>query len=172
MRLTLLRAPKFPDANADIGHHTFSYAVMPHHGTLQEAGVIEQATAFNTPLHVVPLNRQEAVVGGDPAVGTALVQVTCDGSNRHCGVAVDTVKLAEDDATTGGGVEAAKVVVRLYECYGGSHDVSLRVSPLLNLNRAQPVNLLEEPVGKATETTSATPIHFTPFQLATVALLH
>lgn len=27
-----LRAPKAPDANADMGQHSFSYAVMPHSG--------------------------------------------------------------------------------------------------------------------------------------------
>ena len=27
-----LRAPKAPDANADMGQHSFSYAVMPHYG--------------------------------------------------------------------------------------------------------------------------------------------
>lgn len=27
-----LRAPKSPDATADIGHHQFTYAVMPHQG--------------------------------------------------------------------------------------------------------------------------------------------
>ena len=27
-----LRSPKAPDANADMGCHTFSYAIMPHLG--------------------------------------------------------------------------------------------------------------------------------------------
>ena len=27
-----LRSPKAPDANADMGQHSFSYAVMPHYG--------------------------------------------------------------------------------------------------------------------------------------------
>uniref|UniRef100_A0A673NDW1 Alpha-mannosidase 2C1 n=1 Tax=Sinocyclocheilus rhinocerous TaxID=307959 RepID=A0A673NDW1_9TELE len=32
MTLSLLRAPKAPDANADMGHHNFTYALMPHTG--------------------------------------------------------------------------------------------------------------------------------------------
>ncbi|KAK2524521.1 Man2c1 [Columba guinea] len=32
LSLSLLRAPKSPDATADIGHHQFTYAVMPHQG--------------------------------------------------------------------------------------------------------------------------------------------
>ncbi|XP_065436570.1 alpha-mannosidase 2C1-like [Chrysemys picta bellii] len=35
MSLSLLRAPKSPDATADIGPHEFTYAVMPHRGEFQ-----------------------------------------------------------------------------------------------------------------------------------------
>ncbi|KAG8144902.1 hypothetical protein E2320_013302 [Naja naja] len=53
MSLSLLRAPKSPDATADIGRHQFTYAVMPHLGSFQEAGVIQQAYNLNFPLHVL-----------------------------------------------------------------------------------------------------------------------
>jgi len=33
LRLTLLRSPKWPDAEADMGHHHFHYALYPHAGT-------------------------------------------------------------------------------------------------------------------------------------------
>ena len=32
LNLSLLRAPKYPDAHADMGEHNFSYAIMPHIG--------------------------------------------------------------------------------------------------------------------------------------------
>ena len=32
LMLSLLRSPKAPDANCDMGSHTFSYALMPHKG--------------------------------------------------------------------------------------------------------------------------------------------
>ncbi|KAH9368692.1 hypothetical protein HPB48_004711 [Haemaphysalis longicornis] len=32
LRLSLLRAPKSPDPDADMGHHHFTYALMPHQG--------------------------------------------------------------------------------------------------------------------------------------------
>ncbi|KPP62021.1 hypothetical protein Z043_119822 [Scleropages formosus] len=35
LSLSLLRAPKAPDANADIGQHHFTYAVMPHSGKFE-----------------------------------------------------------------------------------------------------------------------------------------
>ena len=34
LSLSLLRSPKNPDANADMGTHHFRYAIFPHHGKL------------------------------------------------------------------------------------------------------------------------------------------
>ena len=53
MTISLLRSPKAPDANADMGTHTFSYAMFAHHRTAQEANVINLARAFNFPLQTV-----------------------------------------------------------------------------------------------------------------------
>ncbi|KTG45452.1 hypothetical protein cypCar_00008256 [Cyprinus carpio] len=52
MTLSLLRAPKAPDANADMGSHNFTYALMPHTGLFQDASVIQYAYNLNFPLHV------------------------------------------------------------------------------------------------------------------------
>ena len=38
MRISLLRAPKSPDPEADMGRHRFAYAVMPHAGRLAGGG--------------------------------------------------------------------------------------------------------------------------------------
>ncbi|XP_061451222.1 alpha-mannosidase 2C1 isoform X2 [Rhineura floridana] len=69
MSLSLLRAPKSPDATADIGRHHFTYAVMPHVGSFQEAGVIREAYSLNLPLHTVP-----SVSGQHPAWSAFSVQ--------------------------------------------------------------------------------------------------
>ncbi len=37
LRLSLLRAPEWPDPNADQGHHEFTYSLYPHAGTWREA---------------------------------------------------------------------------------------------------------------------------------------
>ena len=42
MRLSLLRGPTHPDPTADLGSHQLTYALMPHPGNFQEAGVIEE----------------------------------------------------------------------------------------------------------------------------------
>ncbi len=43
MRITLLRSSKLPDSNADMGEHQFTYAIMPHTDSWQEAGVVGEA---------------------------------------------------------------------------------------------------------------------------------
>uniref|UniRef100_A0A3B3BHW4 Glycosyl hydrolase family 38 C-terminal domain-containing protein n=1 Tax=Oryzias melastigma TaxID=30732 RepID=A0A3B3BHW4_ORYME len=50
MTLSLLRAPKAPDAAADMGAHQFTYAIMPHTGSFQDASVIQAAYNLNFPL--------------------------------------------------------------------------------------------------------------------------
>ena len=50
MRISLLRAPTDPDPEADQGEHEIAYALLPHHGGWQEAGVVAEARAFAAPL--------------------------------------------------------------------------------------------------------------------------
>lgn len=47
IQLSLLRAPKNPDANCDMHKHFIYYAVLPHVGTFQEADVIKKAYELN-----------------------------------------------------------------------------------------------------------------------------
>lgn len=51
-RLSLLRSPKGPDERADMGTHTFKYAVYPHHGNYESSQVMHAALEFNTPLSI------------------------------------------------------------------------------------------------------------------------
>eukprot|EP00126_Sphaerothecum_destruens_P000884 Sdes_comp11601_c0_seq2m2788 len=47
---SLLRSSKSPDQDADMGGHTFRYALFPHSSCLQKAGVIQYAYEFNSPI--------------------------------------------------------------------------------------------------------------------------
>ena len=47
--LCLLRAPKFPDWDADRGHHEFTYAFLPHTGNLNGSNVRVEAAKLNRP---------------------------------------------------------------------------------------------------------------------------
>ena len=50
LRISLLRAPRNPDPEADRGTHPFAYALLPHTGTWQDAGVVAEAAALNSPV--------------------------------------------------------------------------------------------------------------------------
>ena len=102
LRLSLLRAPRLPDPVADRGRHAFAYAVLPHAGTWQDAGVVGEATAFNGRI-------RWAAAGSRPGPW-----VLAEG-----GLELQTVKRAED----GDGL-----VLRLYEPHGGRGVAYVRVA--------------------------------------------
>ncbi|MBO4633092.1 MAG: alpha-mannosidase [Lentisphaeria bacterium] len=45
--ISLLRAPKFPDFEADLGEHDFTYSLLPHEGDLENSSVIAEAAMLN-----------------------------------------------------------------------------------------------------------------------------
>lgn len=59
--LNLLRAPTYPDADADLGMHQFTYSLLPHCGDLLESDVISEAGQLNQPPAVFAGYRQEDV---------------------------------------------------------------------------------------------------------------
>ncbi|MHB8133873.1 MAG: alpha-mannosidase [Anaerolineaceae bacterium] len=95
LSLSLLRAPKDPDPNADMGAHHFSYALWPHALTPQLSTVWWQAAQFNQPLQFVK---------GLP-VQNDLQLFTVNAPN----IVLDTIKAAED----GDGI-----VIRMVEVAG------------------------------------------------------
>ena len=50
MSLSLLRATERPDTTSDLGHHTFSYVILPHAGDAVTAGINRAALEYNVPL--------------------------------------------------------------------------------------------------------------------------
>jgi alpha-mannosidase len=57
MGLSLLKASKFPDHEADMKVHNFVYSLLPHDRPLEESTVFDEAHRLNTPLWVVVLNK-------------------------------------------------------------------------------------------------------------------
>jgi alpha-mannosidase len=56
MGLSLLKASKFPDHEADMGLHDFVYSLLPHDRALEESTVFEEAHKLNTPLWAAVFN--------------------------------------------------------------------------------------------------------------------
>ncbi|MDE7191069.1 MAG: alpha-mannosidase [Clostridia bacterium] len=52
LSLNLLRSPKSPDPQCDMGEHRFTYAFYPHEGKWNDCDLVKQAYALNNPLIV------------------------------------------------------------------------------------------------------------------------
>uniref|UniRef100_A0A672RC27 Alpha-mannosidase 2C1 n=1 Tax=Sinocyclocheilus grahami TaxID=75366 RepID=A0A672RC27_SINGR len=148
MTLSLLRAPKAPDVNADMGHHNFTYALMPHTGPFQDALVIQYAYNLNFPLHVfhgVISEPWSAFSVNSPAV------------------ILETVKQAESRENA--------LLIRLYESHGSS--VTTTLSTSLPLHKAWHCDLLERPdsIIPVSKTTSGISLTFKPFQIRSLLLI-
>ncbi|HMC43291.1 MAG TPA: glycoside hydrolase family 38 C-terminal domain-containing protein, partial [Acidimicrobiales bacterium] len=148
MRLSLLRSPGWPDPETDQGSHTFGYALFAHPGDLREAGVIEEAEAFNLPLTAVPAEG----AGGPAGYGSTSV-VAVD----RAGVKVEALKKADrEDA----------VVVRLCEVWGARRP--LRLSTTLPVRTVVRTDLLERD-GEPLELDGGTvELSLRPFELVTL----
>jgi alpha-mannosidase len=133
MRLSLLRAPKAPDAHADMGRHTIRYAIMPHAGPL-DARTVRAGYAFNQPL-VLDTHHNPSLNAGMKNNGQDLFSnISISGSPS---LILDTVKRGEDDEDISGDpdleIPASKrkgqsIVLRIYESLGGRSRGFIRTS--------------------------------------------
>jgi alpha-mannosidase len=146
MRLTLLRAPTYPDPSADVGRHEFVYALMPHPGDFREAGVIEAARDLNSPLRVV--NGR-----GSRSPHRQLFSL----NTRQ--VILEAVKRAEDSDA---------VICRLYEAWGGRCSAQLKTS--LPVRRAWRADALENERELLELRDGVVELSLEPFKIVTVKL--
>ena len=123
IKLSLLRAPKYPDTEADMGEHDFTYALFPHTGTVIDGGTIEEANCMNIPARVMK---------GTLVDKRRIVKVST------LNVQIDAVKKAEDEDC---------IIVRLHECRGDRSKVTLESD--FPIQRIIPCNLLEHDCGDA-----------------------
>lgn len=156
MKLSLLKSAKNPDMEADMGEHTFIYALFPHEGAVTEGGVIEEACRLNLPAQVV---------AGRMTEQRRLVKISGHPASAACSVQIDAVKKAEDEDC---------LIVRMHECRGGR--ASVVVSSDFPVKRMAPCNLLErdfqkeESTGAETDAvnTSEALLTFHPFEIKTL----
>lgn len=171
VRLSLLRSPKAPDANADMGHHTFSYALLPHEGGVSHH-IVRAGYNLNHPLK--GLYKDEAVTKSDVLGAMKVV--------GEPGLVLSTIKRFEDDAEVAYGglpVRSTKpsAIVRVYESLGGRARGKLIVDGKLlpRVTKAFKTNLLEDDEEELEVTTVAggsaeIGLILTAFQVATVRL--
>ncbi|ORY96481.1 glycosyl hydrolases family 38 N-terminal domain-domain-containing protein [Syncephalastrum racemosum] len=151
-RLSLLRSPKGPDENADMGQHHFKYAIYPHRHHFNASNVAQEAMDFNTPLSVRCVRSETPLKN---TVVRSLFQV--EPNDR---IILDHVKLAEDDKGAG-----KTIIVRLYEAYGGQATAKLTSS--LNIREISITNVLEDTLTQklASDKDGGYQVTLRPFQL-------
>ena len=135
LRLTLLKAPLWPDPGCDRGHHHFTYAIYPHPGNWQTARTPHYAQALNIPLRAYM-----------PEVTEATDAKTANSPNRRSFLSIDSEHLILS-AFKPSESDASRFIVRYYEAYGQRSQTS--ESPLKNtleLVLENSLNLLEAPI--------------------------
>lgn len=136
MRLSLLRAPKAPDAHADMGRHHIRYAIMPHSGPL-DFRTVRAGYNFNNPLILEPGSDTDA------AALDAFKSISILGSKA---LILDTVKRGEDDEDVSRGElprrQGRSVILRIYESLGGK--ARGRIQCRVPVKRVWRCNILED----------------------------
>jgi alpha-mannosidase len=162
--LSLLRAPKSPDPDCDMGRHTFKYALYAHQGGSVHAGrVTRAASAFNNPvlcMDVPPLGEDSWDEGILVLLRNGLVRVMGEVS----GLVVDSVKLAED---------GRGFVLRLMEVEGTRGRALITAAMILV--GAHVVSMFEQPEERGGDTDSLQivadhllQIAYSPFQIISI----
>jgi alpha-mannosidase len=145
IRVSLLRAAKYPDPVQDHGQHSVTISVLPHGPGLHD--VLREAEALNAPLRPVE-------AGNSAAAPVPVVSV------EHPGVQVSAVKRADDGS--------GDLIVRLYEACGARTQVAVRTPQ--RVVEASCCNLLEEPELSLDIADGFVNLTLRPFQLATLRL--
>jgi alpha-mannosidase len=140
--LSILRAPLFPDPNADCGRHAFRFSVRPG-ATIADA--VSEGYRLNLPLREVS--------GADDVVPLICVD--------NPAIVIEAVKLAEDGS--------GDVVVRMYESLGGRAGASVHVD--FDHTSVTETDLLERPLESPASTTDGrTRVDLRPFQIVTLRI--
>ncbi|MCY7298937.1 MAG: glycosyl hydrolase-related protein, partial [Ilumatobacteraceae bacterium] len=145
IRVSLLRAAKYPDPVQDHGRHLVTISVLPHGAGLHD--VLHEAAALNMPLRAVAAGQGEAAP-------LPIVSV------ENPGVEVSAVKRADDGS--------GDLIVRLYEACGARTQVPVRTPS--RVLEAATCNLLEETEQALDVADGFVNLTLRPFELVTLRL--
>jgi alpha-mannosidase len=170
VRVSLLRAARFPDPEADRGEHRVTISLLPHGPGLHD--VLAEAAALNLPLRVVAPDGATAA-GDPPPAALSPVAPSQEASLQvvevdHPGVEVDAVKRADRV----GGDDGGDLIVRLHEACGDRATFTVRLPQ--PVTTAQRCNALEEPLDDPTAglelADGVLTVTLRPFEIATLRL--
>ena len=144
LRLSLLRGSIRPDPDSDLGPHRFTYSLLPHVGSWQEAGVARAAYELNCSLTAVRTSRR----AGTLPARASMVRVEGDG------VHLGALNPAEDGGAT---------VVRLVELRGGRGRAKVTFDR--PVARVDECDLLERPLRRVRSARRGFATDMTPFEI-------
>lgn len=151
MELTLIKAGTYPNPNADIGCHEFTYSIYPHSGRWQEAQTVEQAYNLNVPL-ITAVEEKSTPVTDE--IRKELVSLNCN----NC--FVEVLKQAED----GNGF-----ILRMYE------NKNRRTKAVIQINRevhkVYECNLLEQNEAEVLLKNGAIETELKPYEIKSFRLV-
>ena len=147
MGLTLIKSGVYPNENADIGHHEFTYAIYPHAERWQDARTIEMAYDLNIPLHT------SMVEGADIRTESSMIAIAED----HC--FFETIKRAED----GDGY-----ILRIYENKNKRSKIHIAVN--LPVSEVIECDLMERPLAKVSFENGVLEDSIKPYEIKTYRL--
>ena len=185
MRLSLLRAPKAPDAHADMGElsrcfdfldcksftdiaqgrHHFRYAILPHDGPLDHR-TVRTARSFNH-----PVNEYLISPVATSAISDLFSSISLTGSPA---LILDAIKRGEDDEDVTRGELATRsgrsIILRIYESLGGRARGSIVLGNILGVKGVFQTNLLEDDGDECHLEDGQVKIELRAFEVATYRL--
>jgi alpha-mannosidase len=148
LRITLLRSAKWPDPEADRGHHHFHYALYPHAGTWKDALTVRHGYEYNYPLTAVVTTAHAGALPAEHSFASV----------EPANVVLTAVKKAED---------ANGLIFRAYEWAGKESTVEFHVPA--GATGAIVTNMMETAEGsplKVEGDVVRAPIH--PYEILTI----
>ncbi len=151
MKISLLRAPTWPDPMADRGKHSFVYSLYPHKDGWQDADTVKRGAELNSRL-MVSLTCQH-----DGSLPQSSSFFTVDSGS----VILDGIKIAEENGSKA-------LIFRLYESEGiaGKARITFFKAP----NSIVETNLIEEPLRPVAFKDSSVELRFGTYEIKTLKI--
>lgn len=146
MKLTLIKAGTYPNPDADLGLHEFTYSIYPHKNTWKEASTQEMAYSLNVPMHAVIEEAHEGKLQSEMSL-FKVNKVNC---------IAEVVKKAE--ASNG-------VIIRLYEYKNMREKVD--ISFCSEIEEAYECDLLENKIGIIKSNMNKISFEIKPYEIKT-----
>ncbi len=140
MRITLIKSATDPDYTADLGHHEFTYSILPHTGEWYQSNIEKEAFDLNNQL--VAVNGASKVQGSIFTFGNGNIEVDC-------------IKEAENSGET---------VIRIHE-YAGSRGI-VPITSSIPVKSWCECDLMEQPLEDFKEGPIALTIK--PYEIKTI----